>query len=97
MGRELRRLGRSWPPPRCWRGLPRAARSAPLRIGVIIDCVGIYRSLEDAELSGASLPLIERGAELRGRRASDGLSAARVAGRRVELVRGCTEAGEFSR
>jgi branched-chain amino acid transport system substrate-binding protein len=67
-----------------------------VRIGVITDCEGIYRPLEDAELSGAALPLIERGAELRGRRASDGLTAARAGGRRVELVQGCTEAGEYS-
>ena len=39
---------------------------APLRIGVVVDCAGIYRSLEDAELSGAALPLLERGARLRG-------------------------------
>ena len=68
----------------------------PLRIGVITDCTGTFRSYEDAELSGAALPLIERGAQTRGRRASDGLGAADVAGRRVELVRGCTESLEFS-
>ena len=68
----------------------------PLRIGVIVDCTGIYRSLEDAELSGAALPLLQRGAELRGRRAADGLTPARVAGRNVELVPGCTESFEFS-
>ncbi len=73
-----------------------AGEERPLRIGAVVDCVGVYRSLEDAELSGAALPLIERGAALRGRRAVDGLTPARVAGRRVELVRGCTEALEFS-
>jgi hypothetical protein len=73
-----------------------AAEEPPLRIGVIVDCVGVYRSLENAEVSGAALPLIERGARLRGRRAVDGLTPARIAGRRVELVRGCTEAFEFS-
>lgn len=64
----------------------------PLRIGVITDCQGIYRSLEDAELAGASLPLIARGAE----RTGDGLRGATVAGRPVDLVQGCTEAFEFS-
>jgi ABC-type branched-subunit amino acid transport system substrate-binding protein len=68
----------------------------PLRIGVIVDCVGVYRSLEDAELSSAALPLVERGARLRDRRAVDGLTPARVADRRVELVPGCTEVLEFS-
>jgi hypothetical protein len=69
----------------------------PIRIGVITDCTGLYRSLEDAELSGAALPLIERGAQLRGRRASDGIGTVDVAGRRVELVRGCTESLESRR
>jgi hypothetical protein len=32
----------------------------PVRIGVVVDCVGINRSLQNAELSGAQLPLIER-------------------------------------
>jgi branched-chain amino acid transport system substrate-binding protein len=68
----------------------------PLRIGVITDCTGIYRSLEDAELSGASLPLIQHGAKLHARRASDGIGMAEVAGRSVQLVRGCTESLEFS-
>ena len=31
---------------------------APLRIGVVVDCVGINRSLKNPELSGAQLPLI---------------------------------------
>jgi ABC-type branched-subunit amino acid transport system substrate-binding protein len=68
----------------------------PLRIGVITDCAGPWRALEDVGLSGAALPLIERGAQLRGRRASDGIGTAEVAGRRVELVRGCTESLEMS-
>jgi branched-chain amino acid transport system substrate-binding protein len=63
----------------------------PFRVGVVLDCMGIARSLHDAELSGAQMPLIERGA-----RSRDQLEDAKVAGRRVELVRGCTEAFEFS-
>ena len=77
-------------------GCPGGGGERPLRIGVVVDCTGIFRSLEDAELSGAALPLIERGARLTGRRAAEGLTPARVAGRRVEIVRGCTEASEFS-
>jgi branched-chain amino acid transport system substrate-binding protein len=69
---------------------------SPLRIGVITDCTGIFHSLNDAELSGASLPLVEAGAELKGRQASDGIGMAEVGGRRVQLVRGCTETLELS-
>ena len=68
----------------------------PFRIGVIADCVGINRSFHDAELSGAELPLIQRGAQLRGDGAADGVDPVTVAGRRVELVPGCTEIYEFS-
>jgi branched-chain amino acid transport system substrate-binding protein len=73
-----------------------AGDESPLRIGVVVDCVGINRSLQNAELSGAQLPLIERGARPRGRRPVDGVTPAQVAGRSVELVTGCTEAAEFS-
>jgi branched-chain amino acid transport system substrate-binding protein len=68
----------------------------PLRIGVIVDCVGVNRPLRAAELSGAQLPLIERGAHARGPRPSDGLDPVEIAGRPVELVPGCSEIWEFS-
>ena len=68
----------------------------PFRVGVLTDCIGIYRSLADAELSGAQLPLIDRGAQPRGSRPGDGVTTVSVAGTPVELVRACTEWGEFS-
>jgi branched-chain amino acid transport system substrate-binding protein len=69
----------------------------PFRIGLLVDCVGIFRTLDAVELSGAELPLLERGARLKG--ADDptrGVTAAHVAGRPVELVPACTETLEFS-
>jgi ABC-type branched-subunit amino acid transport system substrate-binding protein len=68
----------------------------PLRIGVIVDCVGAFHALEDQELSGAQLPLLERGARPAGKNPSDGVQAARAGGRLVEIVRGCSESGEFA-
>lgn len=68
----------------------------PYRIGVIVDCTGLNRALEGPELSGAALPLLARGARLRGHGAVGGVTSATVAGRPVELVRGCTEVLEFS-
>jgi branched-chain amino acid transport system substrate-binding protein len=68
----------------------------PLRIGVVVDCVGAFRALQDRELAGAQLPLIVRGARTAGRNPSDGVHRVRVAGRDVELVRGCSESGEFA-
>jgi branched-chain amino acid transport system substrate-binding protein len=68
----------------------------PLRIGVVVDCVGAFRALQDRELAGAQLPLIVRGARPAGRTPSDGVHRVRVAGHDVELVRGCSESGEFA-
>ena len=68
----------------------------PLRIGVVVDCVGGWRALGDGELAAAQLPLIARGARTVGESPSDGVRGGRVAGRRVEIVRGCSESGEFS-
>src|SRR6185312_1225334 len=68
----------------------------PLRIGVVVDCVGVNRPLEGAELAGAELPLVQRGAKRRGADALAGIGPATIAGRRVELVRACTELYEFS-
>ena len=68
----------------------------PFRVGVLTDCIGFYRSLGDAELSGAQLPLIDRGAQPRGSRPGDGVTSVSVAGTPVEVVRACTEFGEYS-
>jgi branched-chain amino acid transport system substrate-binding protein len=68
----------------------------PLRIGVIVDCVGGRRAMGDGELAAAQLPLIARGARMAGQSPSDGVRDGRVAGRRVEILPGCSESGEFS-
>jgi branched-chain amino acid transport system substrate-binding protein len=68
----------------------------PFRIGVIVDCVGGLRAFGDGELAAAQLPLIVRGARTVSEDPSDGVRGGRVAGRPVEIVRGCGESGEFS-
>jgi branched-chain amino acid transport system substrate-binding protein len=67
---------------------------APVRIGVLVDCQGPLKSAQEAELSAAELPLLRRGARLVGPAPSDGTTPATVGGRKVELVRGCSETGE---
>ena len=57
---------------------------------------GPFRPFEEAELSGAELPPVARGASLRGAAPEDGVAGATAGGRKVELVRGCTETGEFT-
>ena len=55
-----------------------------------------FRNLQEAALSGAEIPFLERGSTLRGPSAVDGVTPATVAGRPVELVPGCIEGGEYS-
>ena len=68
----------------------------PLRIGVIYDCVGAYRGFAAAELAGAELPLIQRGAKRLGSSPVDGVGGVKVAGRPVRLLTACSESGEFT-
>jgi branched-chain amino acid transport system substrate-binding protein len=72
------------------------ATRRPFRIGVIVDCVGGLRAFGDGELAAAQLPLIVRGARTVSEDPSDGVRGGLVAGRSVEIVRGCGESGEFS-
>ena len=67
-----------------------------VRIGVLTDCQGPFHAYEDAQLSGAELPFLRRGARLVGPGPSAGVTGLRIAGRRVELVRGCQESGEHT-
>jgi branched-chain amino acid transport system substrate-binding protein len=62
---------------------------APIRIGVLSDCYGPFSSTHELVVASAELPLIERGAKLRGRNPSAGVDGASVAGRTVELRIGC--------
>lgn len=68
----------------------------PVRIGVLLDCMGFARNSQDVVVAGALVPLLQRGAHLHGARPSDGVTAATVGGREVELVMGCYEGGGYS-
>jgi len=70
--------------------------AVPIRIGVLADCVGNFRNLQEPALAGAEIPLLERGATLRGPSAIDGVTAATIAGHPIELVPGCIEGGEYN-
>ncbi|MDX6402203.1 MAG: branched-chain amino acid transport system substrate-binding protein [Gaiellaceae bacterium] len=64
-------------------------RDGVIRIGVIADCEGSFSFTFESALAGAELPLVDRGARLRGTKPSDGIEGASVAGKRVELLFGC--------
>ena len=68
----------------------------PVRIGVLADCQGSLRGFQDAQLSGAELPFLRRGAHLVGTSPREGVSAIEIGARRVELVLGCQETGEHA-
>ena len=68
----------------------------PVRIGLLTDCRGLFSGYEDQMLAGAELPLLRRGARLTNGQPSGGVSDARVAGRDLELIRGCTEESEHT-
>jgi branched-chain amino acid transport system substrate-binding protein len=65
------------------------------RIGVLSDCRGLLAGNNEPSLAGAEFPLLVHGARLRGAAPSDGITTARAAGRRVELVIGCSESGVY--
>ena len=67
----------------------------PMRLGVLTDCQGPLRGIGDGELSGAEMPLLAAGARLRGTGPGGGVTEATVAGRKVQLVIGCAESGEY--
>jgi ABC-type branched-subunit amino acid transport system substrate-binding protein len=68
----------------------------PVRIGVLADCRGLFAALSAPQLASAELPLLARGGTLAGDRPEQGVRGARVAGRPVEIVPGCTEVLEYS-
>jgi branched-chain amino acid transport system substrate-binding protein len=60
-----------------------------VRIGILSDCYGPFSSAHELIIASAELPLMNRGGKLSGRKPSDGIEGASVAGRSVELVVGC--------
>jgi branched-chain amino acid transport system substrate-binding protein len=70
---------------------------APFKIGVLADCTGFGAETHDWSLAGAELPLLEHGGRLVGKVPASGVRGAKVAGRRIEIVQGCTESGVYGR
>jgi branched-chain amino acid transport system substrate-binding protein len=65
-------------------------RPGTIRIGVLAQCQTPLLTTYAQDLAGAELPLLWRGGRLRGSSPSDGVVGASVAGRRIELVFGCS-------
>ena len=65
--------------------------SKAFKIGLVVDCEGVFSGYSEQVLAGAELPLLERGGRLTGKQPSDGVAGPTVAGRRVEIRQGCEE------
>ncbi len=66
-----------------------------IRIGLLGVCQGVFAPFYQEIVAGAELPLLQRGAKLRGSMPTDGVRGATVAGHPVELLFGCSdETGE---
>jgi branched-chain amino acid transport system substrate-binding protein len=70
---------------------------APFKIGVLADCTGIVGATHDWSLAAAELPLLQHGGRLAGKGPAGGVEGAKVAGRRIEIVEGCSETGVYGR
>ncbi|MGH2715735.1 MAG: ABC transporter substrate-binding protein [Thermoleophilaceae bacterium] len=68
----------------------------PFRIGVLTECSGLVETFRQPIFAAAELPFIERGARREGSSPADGLAGASAGGRPVELIEGCTEAGDLT-
>jgi DNA-binding beta-propeller fold protein YncE/ABC-type branched-subunit amino acid transport system substrate-binding protein len=62
-----------------------------IAIGVLADCVGPYGTWYDTSVAGAELVLLQHGAKRSGPGIGDGVEGARIAGKPVMLVLGCTD------
>jgi branched-chain amino acid transport system substrate-binding protein len=67
-----------------------SSKVQPFRIGILSDCYGFAAGSNELNVASAELPLIERGAKVLGRKPSDGIGQAKVAGRQVTLLVGCS-------
>jgi branched-chain amino acid transport system substrate-binding protein len=62
-----------------------------LKVGVLIDCQGVFSAISEGVLAAAELPFLERGGRPAGPKPSDGIAGAKVGGVPVEIVTGCAE------
>ncbi len=69
------------------------ASRATIHIGLTSTCRGTVSTFYEESVAGAELPFIERGARPLGARPSDGITSISIAGKRIDLVLGCSFAG----
>jgi branched-chain amino acid transport system substrate-binding protein len=62
---------------------------ATIRIGVLVDCEGLYGFAGDASYAGAELPLIQRGSRPHGSDPSNGITEATLAGKKIQILLRC--------
>lgn len=68
--------------------------SKPIRIGVLAVCQGEFAPYYNDILAGSELPLLQHGGRLASATPTGGVTGVRVAGRKIELVLGCSDDSE---
>jgi branched-chain amino acid transport system substrate-binding protein len=66
-------------------------RAGPIRIGVLTNCGVLWSPFSESMVAAAELPLLARGGRLKGETPADGVSGLSIDGRRIELLRGCSD------
>ena len=67
------------------------ANHQTLKVGVLVDCHGVFAPVSEGVLAAAELPFLERGGRLGGQKPSDGIAGVKVGGVPVKIVTGCAE------
>jgi branched-chain amino acid transport system substrate-binding protein len=73
-----------------------AGSNDPIKIAFVTDCGPPFNVDIESTVAGAELPFLQRGAKLRGPEPSTGVTEATVAGRRIQLLRGCVAYTNFT-
>src|SRR5580765_4191021 len=62
-----------------------------LKIGVLVDCQGVFSAVSESVLAATELPFLEQGGRLAGQKPSDGIAGVKLGGVPVKIVTGCAE------
>jgi branched-chain amino acid transport system substrate-binding protein len=63
-----------------------------IKLAILSDCEGAFGAWYEPDIAGAQVPLLEGGATKKGKKPSDGLSGAKIAGKSINIVGyGCSD------
>jgi branched-chain amino acid transport system substrate-binding protein len=71
-------------------------RDRVITLGILSDCSGFFGSQHELSLAAAELPLLERGARLAGKKPTEGVRGAKVAGTQIKIAVGCSDTNDVN-